>query len=63
MYSRYCDDPSGKWLGYDFHEQRLREFLSNYNKVLLVGASMGASACLLFSHLADYVIAINPLVK
>jgi len=58
--SWYLNDSKDAWDGYEYHEAKLREFLSNYKRVIFVGASMGASATLMFSHLADYVIAFNP---
>eukprot|EP00898_Chlorokybus_atmophyticus_P002308 jgi/Chlat1/3078/Chrsp21S03388 len=67
----YVVDPSRTWytdanesyerLG-EYYADRLKAVTSNYQRVLLLGDSMGASAALLFSELATSVIAFCPQV-
>jgi len=60
--SYYLNDPQGNWNGFEYHNNKLKELTSSYKYVLFIGASMGGSAALLFSHLANGVIAFNPLI-
>ena len=53
----------GRWQGYDATEERLRELCGHYKAVIFVGCSMGGAGVLLFSHLATFAIAFNPLVR
>lgn len=62
-------DPTRSWYrggeeeGYDYYKQRIAEFSSRYEKVLLLGDSMGGTAALLFSGLATAVHAFTPQVN
>jgi len=48
--------------GFEYHDRLLREYTSYYKGTLFIGASMGGSAVLLFSHLCDHAVAFDPLI-
>lgn len=61
--SWYQKDSRGHFNGFAEYEQRIRAAAKPYDKVSLVGDSMGGSASLLFSHLAtESVVAFSPQV-
>jgi len=62
LQSWYLNDPDCQWRGYEYHEQRLREFVSKYDRVMFIGNCLGATGALLFSHLATRVVTFNPQV-
>lgn len=45
-----------------YYRRELREALKRYKRIIMIGDSMGASAGLLFSHLATSVVAFCPQV-
>ena len=62
--SFYLKNPSGHWDGGAFYAQRLQAFAEQYQKVIVIGSSMGATGIL---HLAGrfachMAIVFNPLV-
>ena len=44
------------------YRSRLQQYTQQYNEVIMIGDSMGATASLLFSDLATYVLAFCPQV-
>jgi len=60
--SFYLMNPDDTWTGFDHHEQLLRQHTSQYEGSLFIGASMGASAALLFGHLATRAVVFSPFV-
>ena len=52
----------GKY-GPNYYEGRLERYTSQYARVVMLGDSMGASAALMFSHLASVVLAFTPQVN
>jgi len=62
--SWYLNDPKLQWNGYEYHSEKLKNFIkeSNYKKVMFIGASLGATAALLYSNMSDLVLAFNPQV-
>jgi Leucine-rich repeat (LRR) protein len=63
----YVVDPHRSWYrggddGYVQYERRLRAACARYKHVVFIGDSMGATAALLFSHLATEVHAWTPQV-
>lgn len=68
---RYQQDPTCKWDGFAFYEKRLIEIIAKgvggkgggYERVLVVGDSMGGAGALLFSHLATRVLCFTPQVE
>ena len=63
-YSWYTQDPECNWQGASYYEARLREYIERggYQRILMLGDSMGGSGALLFSHLATSVVAFSPQV-
>jgi len=62
LQSWYLNDPDNGWKGYEYHEQKIKEITSKYDKVLFIGNCMGGTGALLFSHLATRVLIFNPHV-
>lgn len=62
LQSFYLQDDDGRWQNYAALETRLREFLAPYQGVLFIGASMGASAALMFAHLSTCTLSFAPFV-
>ena len=60
--SYYLQDPNNKWEGVQYYEALVRSYASKYEHVLLIGSSMGASACLLHAHLGSRAIAFAPRI-
>eukprot|EP00521_Asterionellopsis_glacialis_P000851 CAMPEP_0195253850 /NCGR_PEP_ID=MMETSP0706-20130129/4713_1 /TAXON_ID=33640 /ORGANISM="Asterionellopsis glacialis, Strain CCMP134" /LENGTH=194 /DNA_ID=CAMNT_0040306435 /DNA_START=41 /DNA_END=625 /DNA_ORIENTATION=- len=61
--SWYQQDSQGGFQGFQEYQTRIRAASKPYEKVSMVGDSMGGSAALLFSHLAtDSVVAFSPQV-
>lgn len=60
--SFYLQCSKYQWNGFAEMEKMLQEKRAQYDRIVFIGASMGASAVLLFAHLADQVIAFNPIV-
>ncbi|KAG2426244.1 hypothetical protein HXX76_013002 [Chlamydomonas incerta] len=64
----YVADPCRDWYGggseaaYTYYRARLAATTSSYRRVLLLGDSMGATACLLFADLATAALAFCPQV-
>jgi acetyl esterase/lipase len=48
--------------GYEHYEERLRAVCGRYRQVVFIGDSMGATATLLFAHLATEVHAWTPQI-
>ena len=61
-YSWYCQDPTCTWRGYDYYKNELIERIKPYNKVFFIGDSMGGSAALRFSSLAQSVLVFTPQI-
>ena len=62
--SWYKKDSRGTFNGFQEYEQRIRAASKPYDKISLIGDSMGGSAALLFSHLAtESVLAFSPQVN
>lgn len=65
----YVADPSRSWYGggddsaLDVWTQRMVQYTSRYNRVLMLGDSMGATAALLFCQQATAVLAFCPQVN
>ncbi|KAL9185994.1 hypothetical protein ACHAXT_005232 [Thalassiosira profunda] len=69
----FVADPAQSWYqkcsrghfdGFDEYQRRIRVACQTYNRVSMVGDSMGGSGALLFSHLAtESVVAFSPQVK
>ncbi len=49
-------------MGFGYYRRRIAEFSARYEKVLLLGDSMGATGALMFSPLATSVHAFAPQV-
>ena len=60
--SYYLQDPTGKWEGVSYYEALLRRYTPKYRRVLLIGSSMGASACLQHAYLGHRAIAFAPRI-
>jgi acyl-CoA synthetase (AMP-forming)/AMP-acid ligase II/Leucine-rich repeat (LRR) protein len=60
--SYYLQDPSGGWDGVSYYGALVRHHAAHYKAVLLLGSSMGASACLHHCDLASRAIAFAPRV-
>ncbi|KAI3428648.1 hypothetical protein D9Q98_007471 [Chlorella vulgaris] len=63
----YVVDPCRSWYsggddGYEHYEERLRAVCGRYRQVVFIGDSMGATATLLFAHLATEVHAWTPQI-
>eukprot|EP00198_Chlamydomonas_reinhardtii_P001847 XP_001691183.1 predicted protein [Chlamydomonas reinhardtii] len=64
----YVADPSRDWYGggseaaYAYYRSRLAATTRSYRRVLMLGDSMGATACLLFADLATAALAFCPQV-
>lgn len=58
--SWYMSDPFHNWNGFQYHQNKLEEITREYEKVMFIGNCLGASGALLFSHLADRVLAFSP---
>eukprot|EP00585_Thalassiosira_rotula_P005468 CAMPEP_0196141910 /NCGR_PEP_ID=MMETSP0910-20130528/10701_1 /TAXON_ID=49265 /ORGANISM="Thalassiosira rotula, Strain GSO102" /LENGTH=520 /DNA_ID=CAMNT_0041403139 /DNA_START=174 /DNA_END=1736 /DNA_ORIENTATION=+ len=62
--SWYQKDSQGNFDGFREYEQRIHAATRPYDKVSLVGDSMGGSGALLFSHLAtESVVAFSPQIN
>lgn len=65
----YVADPSRDWYGggseaaYAYYRSRLAATTRSYRRVLMLGDSMGATACLLFADLATAALAFCPQVR
>ena len=61
----YTQDTEGKWRGAAEVEQALRAATrrEDYHSVILLGDSMGGSACLRFARFADLAVAFSPQVR
>lgn len=60
----YLQDPERSWRGIEYCLQVLRRCTDRYGwRVLMLGSSMGATACLLFAELAGLVLAFSPQVE
>lgn len=62
LQSFYLQDDDGKWQNYAVLEHKLKEFLAPYQGVLFIGASMGASAALMFAHLSTCTLSFAPFI-
>ena len=51
-----------QWDNFERLEQKLKTFLSPYQGALFIGASMGASAALMFSHLSTACLSFAPFI-
>jgi hypothetical protein len=60
--SWYCQDPTCTWNGYEYYMKELHERLKPYSKVFFLGDSMGGSAALRFSSLAQSVLVFTPQI-
>eukprot|EP00927_Polykrikos_kofoidii_P060717 TRINITY_DN55639_c0_g1_i1.p1 TRINITY_DN55639_c0_g1~~TRINITY_DN55639_c0_g1_i1.p1 ORF type:complete len:903 (+),score=153.36 TRINITY_DN55639_c0_g1_i1:123-2711(+) len=58
----FLQDPGFRWVGLAYFEAKIKEITSKYRRVFMWGGSMGGSAALLFSHLADCAHAFSPQV-
>lgn len=62
--SWYLKDDKGTFAGFAQYESRIKAASKSYNRISLIGDSMGGSAALLFAHLAtDSVVAFSPQVN
>lgn len=60
----YLQDPSREWRGVEYFGELLRQRTLAYNgRVLMLGGSMGATACILFAELAGLALAFSPQVE
>ncbi|CAK0852928.1 unnamed protein product [Prorocentrum cordatum] len=60
----YLQDPTRSWRGASYFLERLRGYLAPYgSRVLMLGSSMGATACVLFAELAGLVLAFSPQIE
>ena len=60
--SYYLQDPEGKWQGLRYYAKLIEEYSASYDRVLLVGSSMGATAALQHAHRAHRTLAFGPRV-
>jgi len=60
--SYYLNEPTQKWDGFDYHQKLLRDVVKRYKTVVFIGNCLGGTGAILFAHLADVVIAFNPLI-
>ena len=60
--SYYLQDPDGTWDGVSYFARLVGRYTCEYERVLLIGSSMGASACLHHCDLASRAIAFAPRV-
>ena len=60
--SYYLQDPSGGWGGIDHFDAIIRARAREYDRVLIVGSSMGGTAALMHAHLARRTLAFGPRV-
>eukprot|EP00929_Paragymnodinium_shiwhaense_P012449 TRINITY_DN11964_c0_g1_i1.p1 TRINITY_DN11964_c0_g1~~TRINITY_DN11964_c0_g1_i1.p1 ORF type:complete len:1917 (-),score=354.76 TRINITY_DN11964_c0_g1_i1:196-5946(-) len=58
----FLQDPSFTWSGLAYYGKKIGDITKQYKRVFMWGGSMGGSAALLFSHLADCVHAFSPQV-
>jgi len=60
----YLQDPERRWRGIEHFSRILRTYTEGYGeRVLLLGGSMGATACLLFAEFAGLALACSPQVE
>ena len=60
--SYYLQDPSGGWQGLRYYEDLVRTHTRHYERVLILGSSMGASAALQHAHLGQRTLAFGPRI-
>ena len=60
--SYYLQDPSGGWQGLRYFEDLVRTHTRQYERVLILGSSMGASAALQHAHLGQRTLAFGPRI-
>jgi Phytanoyl-CoA dioxygenase (PhyH) len=61
-FSWYCQDPLCAWNGTQYYESEIKKWTEGYQSVCMLGDSMGGSAALLFSALANTVLVFTPQV-
>jgi hypothetical protein len=61
--SYYLQDPAGGWSGIHHYDALIRAHAAHYERVLMVGSSMGGTAALVHAQLATRVLAFGPKVE